>query len=456
MALKIGRTAAGARLAESHSGALVGNDGAYRALFERYGVGRVRSIDELAAALMVMNVARDIGPGGLATTHDSGGERGLMVDLADEIGVRFGQPAPSTVARLAEVLDYGLPPVNPLDHWGTARNYPDDFREAFRALMADPDTALGAVVLDRAVGGAVMPDYLAVAHQAHREFAKPTFIVTNHQGSGAAEAAVTSAQAGIPVIDGVPAFLKAVRLACEWRDFKARPAAPVQQADPAIVERWRTRLAEPRAFDEIEAMALLADFGLPVAEAQAAENLDAAVAAAERIGYPVVLKTAMPGIVHKSDVGGVRLWLRSPDDVVLAYRALSERLGLRVVIAGMVEGPVVEMILGAARDADFGPLVVIGTGGIHAEAMRDVVCAKPPFDTAEAHRLIDRLKLRVLLDGVRGAPPSDIAALAENAARFSMLAAALGDSVDSIDVNPVQVRPQGCVAVDAVVTRRGA
>src|SRR5262249_2145476 len=162
---------------------------------------------------------------------------------------------------------------------------------------------------------------------------------------------------------------------------------------------------------------------------------DEAVAAAERMGFPVALKTAMPGILHKSDVGGVRLGLRSRQDVAAAYGAVNARLGPRVIVAAMVEGPAVEMILGMTRDADFGPLVLLGSAGIHAEAMRDVVYALPPFDPAEARRLIDRLRMRPLLDGLRGAPACDVEAFAQAAARFSVLAAALGERLDSIDVN---------------------
>jgi hypothetical protein len=120
----------------------------------------------------------------------------------------------------------------------------------------------------------------------------------------------------------------------------------------------------------------------------------------------------------------------------------------------MAAGPAVEMIVGLVRDPDFGPTVLVGTGGIHAEILRDVVVARPPFDAAEARRLVDRLRLRALLDGVRGAPPADLDALAGAVARFSVMAAALGDAVETIDVNPLLAGPAGVVAVDALVVAR--
>lgn len=449
LALKVGRTKPSAALALSHSGAIAGDQAAYDALFERHGVGQVRSVDELAAAMIVLQAAREIGPGGLTTTHDSGGERGLMVDLAQEAGVRFAALSPETVRRLEAALDPGLPAVNPLDHWGTGRNHPADFETCFQALMADPDTALGALALDRAAGGEITPVTLEVAHRARAASGKPVFIVSNHQGSGSDPAVVVSTRAGVPVLDGVPAFLRACRLAFDRRDAAARPPMYPPPVPAAAVEPWRRRLSDGRMIGEAEALRLLADFGLTVTPCASAKDEAEAVEAAMRIGFPVALKTT--GIAHKSEVDGVRLGLADPAALRAAHRDLAARLGPRVVVARMVREAGVEMMLGLKRDPDFGPLVLIGFGGIHAEVLKDAAFALPPFDAAEARRLIDRLRLRPLLDGARGAPPADIDAVAAAAACFSVLAAALGDVVEAIDVNPILVLPRGAVAVDALV-----
>lgn len=452
VALKVGRTRESAALALSHSGAIAGDHAAYDALFERHAVGQVRSVDELAAAMMLLPVAAGLGPGGLASTHDSGGERGLMVDLAAAAGVRFAALSPETVARLEAALDPGLPPVNPLDHWGTGRNHPADFEACFQALLADPDTALGALALDRSIGGQVTPLYLEVAHRARAASGKPIVIVSNHQGSGSDPAAVASTRTGVSVLDGVPAFLRACRIAFDRRDDAARPPMRTPQAPVVAVERWRARLADDHPVTEAEALRLLADFGLTVTPCAMAKDESEAVEAAMRIGFPVALKTA--GAAHKSDVDGVRLNLADPVALRQAHRDLAVRLGPRVVVARMVRDKGVEMMLGLQRDPDFGPVVLLGFGGIHAEILKDAVFALPPFDAAEARRLIGRLRLRPLLDGVRGAPAADIDALAEAVARFSALAAALGDRVEAIDVNPILVLPHGAVAVDALVVGR--
>jgi succinyl-CoA synthetase beta subunit len=196
---------------------------------------------------------------------------------------------------------------------------------------------------------------------------------------------------------------------------------------------------------------LLADYGVPVARTAAATDLEGALAAAGRIGYPVALKTAAAS--HKTELGGVTLGVGGEDALALAYREMSSRLGPAVTVQEMVE-PGVEMALGVAQDSQFGPLVMVAAGGVLIETFGDRRLALPPLDEARASRLIDRLDARPLLDGVRGAPPADVAALATALARLSSLAVDLGDLIGAIDVNPIVVGPRGCAAVDALVEPR--
>jgi len=184
--------------------------------------------------------------------------------------------------------------------------------------------------------------------------------------------------------------------------------------------------------------------------AHAARTSVDALAAAATIGYPVALKSAAPGLHHKTEAGGVVLDIRDEDGLQRAYDAVSAHLGPEVVVARMVE-PGIEMILGVRRDPQFGPVVMIGFGGIHAEALRDVCFALPPFDAAHARRCLDRLRLRRLLDGDRASAAPDVDAFASAAARFSTLAHTLGESLREVDVNPLIVNAHGCFAVDALV-----
>jgi len=451
--LKVGRTEESAKLAASHSGAMVGDDGVYHALFERYGVHRVDSLDELIYTSLLFSRIGPLGPGGLATIHDSGGERELLMDLAAARGVAFAEINDTTRAHLAARLDYGLPPVNPCDAWGTGNDFEAIFTDCMTALMQDPDTALGAVVCDRGPEGALNGENVRIARSAAADSGKPVLVCGNHQGTGNNLNLAALAREGLVVMDGVPQLLRGVKAMTDHRDFRppGRPAEP----DAGAVHRWRQRLSGGEGLDELESLDLMQDFGIPTVPRRLAASRMEAIAAAEALGWPVVLKTAMPGIAHKSDVGGVVLDLRGPEQLGAAYDRLETRLGPRVLVAAMAPAGV-EMILGVTRDPQLGATVLIGAGGIHAEVLKDVVLVRPPFDAAWALRRLDTLRLRSLLDGVRGRPAADVAGFAEAAARLSALAEALGDLVAEIDVNPVIVGPGGAVAVDALVVPRSA
>jgi acetate---CoA ligase (ADP-forming) len=215
--------------------------------------------------------------------------------------------------------------------------------------------------------------------------------------------------------------------------------------------RWGRRLSDPgRPLDEAEALELLADWGIPVVAAEGVASLEAARAAAERIGWPVALKTAAPGVTHKSELGGVRLGLDGPERLAAAYDDLAGRLGPRVLVAAMA-GPGVELALGVVADPQFGPLVMVAAGGVLIEVLRDRRFALPPVDHRQALGLLDRLAVRPLLDGARGAPPADLDAVADAVVGLSTLAVDLGPALAALDVNPLVAGPDGCVAVDALV-----
>ncbi|MGF7158964.1 acyl-CoA synthetase (NDP forming) [Rhodoligotrophos appendicifer] len=452
VALKVGRSEAAVRFTETHSGALAGDDAAYQAVFEAYGVSRVTSIDELAATLIAFQSTPAIGPGGLATLHDSGGERALFADLASDAGTAMAALSPATIGRLTAALDPGLAAANPLDAWGTGRNYPDNFHACTMALAENEDTAAVALVLDRGVGGRIFSDYFDMAAHAGRASGKPVFIVSNHQGSGADPRANDSTRAGIPVLDGVPVFLRAYGHLTRWRDFV--PARKVS-LDP-IHHEWQERLASGSPLDEAQSLGLLAAAGITIPRHRMVTSLGDTIAAAGDIGYPVVLKSAAPGLAHKSDAGGVRLGLTGEALLSEAFADIASRLGPQMIVAEMITSPAIEMLLGMIHDPDFGPIVLLGFGGIHAEILQDVQALLPPFEADQALIALQRLRLRPLLDGVRGGPAGDIQAFCTSASAFSHLVSQLGPWLDAMDVNPVLVTATGCVAVDALVKLRSS
>ena len=454
VALKVGRTEKSAALAVSHSGAMAGDDATYEALFDRYGVQRARDQDEFTTMLIMFAEMYPIAAGGLVTLHDSGGERQLLVDLADDADVPLTELTEKTIASLEEVLEPELPAVNPLDAW--SRGGPDAAENITRCLtlmMQDPGTAVAGVIHDRAPAGKIYPSYLAYMQRARTDSGKPVALVAARQGTGYDRAAVTSTHAGLPVLDGVSQFLVGVRALFAYRDFQLREPAAPGEADQQIVERWRSRLATGVTLSEAESLALLTDFGVGTTAYELANSESDAVAAAVRVAYPVALKTAKEGLLHKSDEGGVVLGIQDEEQLRIAYVGMSHQLGDAVLVSSMAPTGV-EMFLGVKHDPQYGPVVLIGSGGVLAETIADVQFALPPFDAAHARRCIDRLKLRPLLDGVRGRPAADIDAFCEAAARFSEMAAGLGDVLAEVDVNPVIVHEDGAVAVDALVAGR--
>jgi acyl-CoA synthetase (NDP forming) len=455
VALKVGRTKEAARLCVSHSGAMAGDEATYDALFDRYGVQRVHSVEELATTLILFSELHPLGEGGLAALHDSGGLRQLLVDLADDIGVPLTRLTTETVKALESIIDPELPAVNPLDAWSRGgANSNDVMTKSLTLMMQDPGTAVGAALLDRAPDGLIYPIYLGRLQRAHADSGKPVALVSSWQGTGSDASVVTSTHAGFPVIDSVPNFLKGIRALFGYRDFLSQDSADLSSLKPDNDVDVAGMLASKAILSEAESLTILGAYGLPVVSYRLVNNEENVLAAATEFGYPVIVKTAMPGAQHKSDAGGVLLNLDDADQLKSAYRDLSARLGPSVLLARMAE-PGVEMFLGIKRDPQFGPVIIIGFGGVYAEVVNDVEFALPPFDRAHASRLVDRLLMRELLNGVRGRPPADIETFCEVAARFSVVVDALRDVIVEADINPVIVHEAGCTIVDALIVGSG-
>jgi acyl-CoA synthetase (NDP forming) len=453
VAVKVGRTAESAALALSHSGALAGNHAAYQAVFDRYGVIEVDDLDSLANCLLLFAQPRRVGKGGLATMHDSGGLRELALDLAVAHDVRYARIGEGTRQTLASRLEYGLEPTNPLDAWGTGHDYENIFSDCLQALIDDPATAIAVLCAETRSGFTLHESYAQIVRTVSARSEKPVLMANNFATIGNDDLAVRCTQAGTPVLIGLGPLMTAVGAAFDYRDFRARPAASAAAAPAGARARWTARLQRGDTLDEAESLTLFADYGMPTLPHRIVESAAAAAAAARELGYPVVLKTAMPSILHKSDVQGVVLDLPDSAALRLAYDDLARRLGLRVLVMPMA-GKGIELAFGAIDDPQFGPIVMLGAGGVLIEAMNDRRFALPPFDAGVARRLIDRLRARPLLDGKRGMPPANIDALADAFARFSVMATDLAGLFREIDVNPLLCGAGGCVALDALVVAK--
>jgi len=260
---------------------------------------------------------------------------------------------------------------------------------------------------------------------------------------------------GIPVLDGTRPALKAVANAFAWRDWRAQAGARGGHTPHPKAAAWRARLSQGSVLDEAESLLLLADYGIGVPPHRVVTGRDEAVAAARELGFPVALKTAVAGIAHKTDVGGVKLGLGTAKAVGVAWDDLALRLGPRAIVVPMApEG--VELVLGVVADPQLGPMVLVGAGGILVELLADAATLVAPAQRHEVETVLAGLRASRLLDGLRGAPPLDRASAVDAIVGLSRLAADLGDLIAEMDVNPLRVLPRGVVALDALVVPRRA
>ena len=446
--LSVGASEAGQALVSAHSGALAAADGAWEALAGAYGLHRVRDLAELADTLELFAAGRRASTGtGIATVHDSGLERAHTADLAAELGVPFAPLAPPTHTRLAAVLDPGLATANPLDVWGTGRDTEPLFAECLSALAADPAVAAVALAVDLVPEFDGDESYPLAALAAAAGTAKPVAVLAGLPAAVDQAAATRLRAAGIPVLEGTRTGLLALR---HLLDHTARPSPPAAPLPPGeTAQRWRGRLPVGGAalFD------LLRDYGIPAVRTRAAATRAQALAAADEIGYPVVVKTDEPGIAHKSDVGGVRLGLAGPVEASAAYDDLARRLGPRVVVCETA-APGPELALGVVRDPALGPLLVISAGGVLVEIMAERAVLLAPVTRSAGMAALARLRIASVLAGSRGRPAADPGAIADAITGLSRLACDLGDTLEALDINPLICTPSGALAVDALLIPR--
>jgi acyl-CoA synthetase (NDP forming) len=453
--LTAGRSAAGRALVTAHSGALAGADGAWEALADAYGVHRAADLAELTDTLELFTIGRRPPRGrrgGIATVHDSGLERAHVADLAAELGVPFGPVGAATLRRLAEVLDPGLEPGNPLDMWGASTKAQWQLTESLAALAGDPAVAAVALAVDLVTEFDGDRSYQDALTEVAGRTGKPLAVLANIPAAVDPAAAGELRAGGIPVLEGARTGLLALGHLLAHGTWSARPEPP--PVDTARRDRW-TRALRSGPLDAADGFRLLRDYGITTARTRYAGGARAVLAAAAEIGYPVVLKTAEPGVAHKSDAGGVVLGIGDPAGLEAAYAGLAARLGPRVLVCETAE-PGIELSAGIVTDGDLGPLVVVGAGGVLVEHLADRAVALPPVGAAGARRMLSRLRAARLLAGFRGRPPADLGAIAAAITAVSAIACELGGELAALDVNPLICGPAGAVAVDVLAEQRSS
>jgi acyl-CoA synthetase (NDP forming) len=457
VALKIGRSRLGAALARSHTGSMAGDDAVWRAVFRRAGAITVRDLDELTATCQLLAACvphRMPTADGAAFMASSGGECGLAADLAAEADLPLPPLAPETVARLRAVLPPYASPQNPLDYTATGWGNPAIYEPAMRALADEAGVGLVASILDAPIGASepTLARWEAMRQATARVRAgtgKPVLVVStlSHYPPEIRE---PYERDGVVVLQGLAPAVRAVShlLAFARAGLPDHPAAG--EPDPEVVRM----LARP--LDEPAAKAILAGIGVSVPRSVVVRSGSDPVAAARRIGYPVVVKAV--GVPHKSSHGGVVAGVGSDAELECAVAAVREgprRAGFDVtcvLIEEMVAGA--EFFIGAKGGDP--PTVVFGLGGVNAEALADFALALAPVGPEEARAMAEGLRSARLLGSFRGRPPRDVGAVVDAVVRVSHLVARHRDRIAELDINPLIVREagRGCVAADCLVVTR--
>jgi acyl-CoA synthetase (NDP forming) len=452
---KLGQSEDGAAAARSHTGSLAGSAVAWRALFERAGFVAVGDFEALLEYAAYFAAAGKPGARGVAAISGSGGAGVMAADKAAARGVAMPQPLPATVEKLRAIVPEFGAARNPCDPTGQVLNVPDSFGRCCRALLADPQ--YGVLVVPATVAIAeTAKDRVPTMGRLAREQAKPVALVWLSewlQGPGAED---YERDERIPVFRSMERCFAAIAAwhARAERDFG--PAPRLAPAGAAKEARGMLAAAGP-ALTEREAKRVLAAYGVPVVEERVATKVDDAIAAAREFGWPVVLKAESPTILHKTELGVVKVGIADDASLRRAYgeiEAAARGHELRgVLVQPMIAG--VEVIVGARVDPVVGPVLLVGSGGVLVELMQDSVAALAPVSVAEAKMMLARLKGYKLLTGFRGSAPVNLDALADVIARISELAADLAGEIEELDVNPLRCGPQRLAAVDALITRRG-
>ena len=451
--LKTGRTERSAELTVSHSGGLAGVDDCYNALFDKYGIQRVADMDELATTLIMFDQPHSLANGNMVSMHDSGGERQLIIDIADQQGVEFAELEEATTQKLEEILDPGLPPVNPLDAWGKGLGDADQIMiDSMIAMLSDSNASMGAIVMDRGPLGKIFPEYVDYLEQTNQQTGKPVFLVSNRQGTGTDPLVLELSQNGMPVLDGMHSFLAGVRCLHQYRDFLNRKDEINVDLNADKLKKYQGQLEKSDFVSEADALNMFFDLGLNANQSNIVANEEELVSTAKEMGFPLVLKTAVEDVYHKSELNGVYLNIDTEEKLRSSYKELQEKLPGNALLAKMVQSEGVEMIVGMTTDQQLGPMVTIGFGGYYAEAMNDAITLMPPFSKEMAKNALSKLKMKTLLEGYRGSKPADLDAFAEFASRFSVIAVELSNQVCEIDLNPVILGNDNCIAVDALIS----
>ncbi|UCH63982.1 MAG: acetate--CoA ligase family protein [Fidelibacterota bacterium] len=455
VALKSGTTEAGSKAVSSHTGSLAGSEHAYEAAFQKAGVIRAESLRDIFDWGLAFAYQPLLEEPYIAIVTNAGGPGILATDGLERAGLHLAQLEATTVQTLREGLPGAANVYNPIDVLGDAGA--DRYALALKAALEDPKVKGVIVILTPQVMTEITETATLVSDLAG-QYEKPII------GCFMGEAKI---RAGAEILNRnrVPNFpspdraVSALQAMWDYRQFLSQPQAEPDEFD-ANREEVQRILNEVRAdgrltLGEAEARGVIAAYGIPLPESRLARTSEEAIEIAENIGFPVALKIASPDILHKSDIGGIRLDLKNANDVrdafdLIMYRSLKHMPDAEIwgtLVQEMVD-PGKEVIVGMSHDPQFGPLILFGLGGIYVEVLKDVAFRLTPITEREAAAMINEIRAAPLLRGVRGEKRSDVKAITEIIQRVSQLVMEFPEIVE-LDINPLVVHNEGAIALDA-------
>ena len=459
--LKAGRSDVGARAASSHTGALAASDAAVDALLTQAGVMRAGSIEELFDLAMAFTAGSRVRvPRGrrVAVVTNSGGPGVLAADALEMAGLDVVELMDETVSELRPLFPAEASIRNPLDMIASAN--PPGYRTAVSAMLAAPNVDAAVVIFTPPLGVRI-PEVAEVIGATAQAFAEKPVIAVLMGREGLPQGKAELQRAGVPAYIFPESAARALSAVVRYGRIAERPPRAVPALD-VNRERVRGIIDHARAagetkLSELDALAVIESYGVPTIGADIARSVDEAVSLAERAGFPVVLKIVSPQVIHKTDVGGVRVGLRDAAAVREAYQAIVTSVTQAVPDAGIdgilvqrMAGPGRELIAGLSRVPDFGPMLLVGLGGVYVEAIRDVQLRLAPIDARDGLEMLGALRSSAILGAMRGEAAVNLDRVADALVRLGLLAADFPE-IEELDVNPMRVSADGAVALDARV-----
>ena len=453
--LKVGKSAKSQAIAASHTGSLTGSDKSFDAVLKKFGAIRVDDLEELIAMSMLLSTLHVMPEQATFSSCSlSGGETSIIADTAYGNGIEFPDFEPETLARLREILPSYATPNNPLDMTATPSYDTDMFCAVMHTIADDPNVGMiliGYTLLYEIADPCIHYMYAGLEKAMNEGLSKPVAMLPFAENTRNPEYQEKLFRIGVPVLPPPVYAFKLLKYLSDYVEYfngekTLEIAAPEKKAENAA------------ALSEFDSKKVLAEYGVPVGEEIIATSAEEAGAFAEKTGLSYAMKIESADILHKSDVGGVQLNISGGEAAKTAFTeimASARKHKPDARINGILMAPMmkkgVEMIIGVNNDPQFGPMVMVGMGGVFVEVFKDVALYPAPMSKGEALDMLKGLKSFKLLNGYRGSEPCDIDALCETIVSIGNFAAANKDKLKELDINPLFVYPDGVGVADALV-----